>query len=393
MTPGIFFLALGYVLSQFYRSFLAVLAPVLGTEIGATATDLSFASGLWFLVFAAMQIPVGWALDHIGPRLTAALMLGFAGSGGAVVMATATTPFAIQAAMVLFGIAGAPILMASYYIFARLYPPTLFATLGGVIIGVGSIGNLAGAAPLAYAVGAFGWRGTMWALAGVALIVALALLVLLRDPPRAHAPEGEKGHLLGLLTKSGFLLLLPLMLFNYAPAAAIRGLWAGPYLGDVFGLGAIGIGRATLVMAIAMALGSFAYGPAERLLRSKKGVVLAGNLIGAGMCFLLWLAPDRSVLFATILFAGIGFFGASFPVLIAFGQRFMPAHLTGRGITLLNLFGVGGVGLMQFATGAFSKSVSETYATTPGFYGVLFLLFAITLFAGCIVFAFCRAES
>ncbi|MCZ8152827.1 MAG: MFS transporter, partial [Rhodobacteraceae bacterium] len=66
MIAGIAALVAAYVLSQFYRAFLAVLAPVLEVEIGAGAEDLAAASGLWFLVFAAMQIPVGSALDRVG---------------------------------------------------------------------------------------------------------------------------------------------------------------------------------------------------------------------------------------------------------------------------------------------------------------------------------------
>ena len=59
MKTGIACLVGAYVLSQFYRAFLAVLTPDLGRDLGATAGDLAWASGLWFLAFAAMQIPVG----------------------------------------------------------------------------------------------------------------------------------------------------------------------------------------------------------------------------------------------------------------------------------------------------------------------------------------------
>jgi hypothetical protein len=52
-----------------------------------------------------------------------------------------------------------------------------------------------------------------------------------------------------------------------------------------------------------------------------------------------------------ILFALIGIFGASYPIVISHGRSFLPAHLTGRGVTLLNLFGMGGAGVMQFASG------------------------------------------
>ena len=75
MRIGIAALILAYVLSQFYRAFLAVMTPVLKADLGLSAADLASASGWWFLAFAAMQIPIGSALDRIGPRLTAGVLL------------------------------------------------------------------------------------------------------------------------------------------------------------------------------------------------------------------------------------------------------------------------------------------------------------------------------
>ena len=82
MRLGLVLLCAGYVLSQFYRAFLAVLSQVLEADIGAGPEDLAFASGLWFLTFAAMQIPVGEALDRIGPRRTAATCCCWAAVAG-----------------------------------------------------------------------------------------------------------------------------------------------------------------------------------------------------------------------------------------------------------------------------------------------------------------------
>jgi MFS family permease len=385
---GILFLVFGYFLSQFYRSFLAVLTPVLSADLNATTADLSFASGIWFLTFAAMQIPVGWALDRFGPRVTSALMLAVGGGGGAVVFAMAQTPVMITVAMALFGVGGAPILMASYYIFARMYPHAMFATLGGAMIGFGSAGNLAGSAPLAWAVAAFGWRATMWGLAVAALLIAAALLAVLRDPPRTDDEAAAQGSVFSLFKDRNLLFIFPMMLVNYAAASGIRGLWAGPYLVDVFAMDSAGIGNVTLVMASAMAAGNFAYGPLERWVGSKKKVILTANLIGAGLCLILWALPDTSWMLSAVLFTGIGFFGATYAVIIAHGQLFLPKHLTGRGITLLNLFGIGGVGLTQLATSAMAKTGTPEYAATPAFYSDLFLVFALFLLAGCLVYAF-----
>lgn len=113
MTRGVALLGLGYVLSQFFRAFLAVLSPSLRVDLGATPEDLAFASGLWFFSFAAMQLPVGWALDTVGPRRTAASLLLVGGGGGAALFAVATQPLHINLAMVLIGIGCAPVLMGA----------------------------------------------------------------------------------------------------------------------------------------------------------------------------------------------------------------------------------------------------------------------------------------
>ena len=151
MNAGILLLTLSYVLSQFFRAFLAVLSEVLEADIGTTPDDLAFASGIWFLVFAACQIPIGAALDKIGPRRTAGWLFLIGAGGGAAVFAVATSAFHITLAMGLIGVGCAPVLMASFYIFARDYRPEQFGILASLIVGIGSLGNLGASYPMALA--------------------------------------------------------------------------------------------------------------------------------------------------------------------------------------------------------------------------------------------------
>lgn len=389
MRFGVFCLLLAYLLSQFYRAFLAVLAPALQADIGASATDLARASGLWFLAFAAMQIPVGWALDRIGPRRVAGGLLGVAGGGGALAFAAAQSPLAIDVAMVLIGIGCAPVLMASYYIFARVYPAALFATLAGAMVGTGTLGNLAASLPLALAVEAFGWRGALLVLGATTIAVAAALWIFVKDPPAV--PEGTpKGSLLDLLRLPALWLILPIAVVNYAPSAGIRGVWAGPYLADVFGMDATGIGEVTLLMGAAMVLGNFAYGPMDRLLRSRKWVIVGGNVLGTVCLSFLWLHPSGGIWTTAALLALIALFGASFPMIVAHGRSFIPAHLTGRGVTLLNLASMGGVALHQFI-GARVHAASTGPGVGPDApYSALFLYYALIMMAGCAIYLFSR---
>lgn len=386
MRAGIACLVLAYVMSQFYRAFLAVLTPVLKTDLGATAEDLSNASGLWFLTFAVAQLPVGWALDRIGPRLTVVVLFVLGGAGGAAVFAMAQGPGAISLAMALIGVGCAPVLMASYYIFARSFSPAVFGTLAGATVGFGSLGNILGSLPLAWAAEAFGWRACMWGLAGVTLIIAALVVMLVRDPPKVE--HHEKGSLLDLLKMPALWPVLIMMVVCYYPAAGLRGLWMGPYFADVYGADQSRIGLATLVMALAIVVGNFAYGPLDRILGTRKWLIMGGNLLCAACLLALWAFPDGGEWWSMAMLAGVGAFGASFPMVVTHGRAFVPPHLVGRGVTLLNLFGIGAVGIAQLITGRIHAAAPQEPASAP--YAALFLFFGVTLLIGLAVYAFAR---
>lgn len=388
MKRGLTILILAYVLSQFYRAFLPVLTKVLEQDIGTVPADLSFAAGIWFITFAAMQIPIGAALDSIGPRRTASVLFALGAGGGAFVFSQAQAPGHINIAMALIGIGCAPVLMASYFILARGFSVAMFATLAGAIIGIGSLGNLAGSAPLAWAVTSFGWRETMMGLAVLSLLVAVVIFVLVRDPERVVV--AQKGSVLDVLKMPALWPIFVMMLVNYAPAASMRGLWAGPYVADVFAASTETIGQVTFVMAVSMIIGSFAFGPMDRLLKTRKWVIFGGQVLGLLAMLGLFLAPDRSIIFSTGLLAVVGFSGSSFAVLVAHAKAFVPAHLTGRGVTLLNLFGIGGAGIAQFVTGPIHSYGVENFKQSYDPYTLIFGFFAILTTLGLIAYVFSK---
>jgi len=386
MQFGLILLCLAYVLSQFFRAFLAVLSGVLEQDLGAGPEDLALASSFWFLSFAAMQLPVGWALDHIGPRRTGSWLLLIGGGGGALLFAFASTPAHINIAMLLIGVGCSPVLMASYYIFAREYPPARFATLAALMLGVGSVGNLVASYPLALSTEMIGWRASLVGLSGLSIAVAVGMFFTVRDPVKMDG--AVKGSVFDLLKLPIMWAMLPLMFVNYAPAGALRGLWIGPYLRDVFGLNTAQIGQATLVMGVAMIAGTLAYGPMDRIFGTRKWVVFAGNFLGAVAILTLVAVIDVNLYLSVALIALVGILGGSFPVVIAHGRAFFPPHLVGRGVTLMNLFGIGGVGVMQFASGRIHPAYSGGDPAAP--YVAIFAFFGLSLLLGALIYLFSR---
>lgn len=388
---GLAALAIAYMLSQFYRTFLAVLSPSLFVDLGATKTDLSVASGAWFMAFALSQFLIGVGLDRYGPRRTAGVLLAVGGGGGAFLFAIADAPWVVTVAMVLIGAGCAPVLMAAMFIFAHAWSPARLAVLTSWTMGLGSLGNIIGASPLAAAAEMFGWRPVMAGLGVVTVAVAAVILLLVQDPEKTHGSDGGSGFsgYLELLRIKALWPIFPLMAVNYVPPAGIRGLWAGPYLADVYNLDALAIGQAVLFMAVAMSAGNFLYGPLDTILRTRKWVALVGNSLVLAALVFLAVNPMAGVSASTLALIVIGLAGASFGLLMAHGRAFMPAHLTGRGITLLNFISISTVGLTQFVSGAVVEA--NTVPGNPGAaYSPLFWFYAAMVGFSLLIYLWSR---
>ena len=383
MRVGIVLLCLAYVISQFFRNFLAVLSEQLYLDIGATSDDLAFAMGFWFLTFSLMQIPVGTALDKIGPKLTGSFIFLLGGAGGSVIFALATTPLHITISMGLIGLGCSPVLMVSYYIFARMYDPKIFASLAATMIGLGSIGNLAGAAPLVFATDLFGWRSTMLGLGVVSFFISVGLFLFVENP--TISKNIKKGSFIDLLKISNLWFIFPLVLIHYAPVAGIRGLWIGPYINDTFS-GDGNLAFATTAMSLSMIAGTFAYGPMDRIFGTRKWIIFIGSSISLVSIVSLAILEQITFGVSVSLFCVLGFFGMSYHLMIAHGRSFSPEHLTGRCVTLLNMFAIGGAGLFQFSSGRIFRFSVETGGSTSAAYTTIFLFYASSLFIGLVLY-------
>jgi len=385
---GIVALCMGYVLSQFYRAFLAVLTPVLKTDIGMDETQLAYASGAWFLAFALFQFPIGMLLDTVGPKRTAGFIFTVFSGVGIFLFAFATSAYAIIIAMALIGIGCSPALMAPFYIFAREYSPAKLSTLVSVFIAVGTLGNIAGSEPLAAAVEIFGWRVTAQGLGIITLIVGVAILVFARDPAKLQR-TGEEGGYGELFRIKELWPIFAICLVGYVAAAGLRGLWIGPFHADVYGYSTLQIGRATLYMSIALALGTLCYGPVDRILDSRKITVLIGNGITLALCIYMATGPQISPQLGTAIFVAIGFFGASYAVQMAHGRSFLPPHLTGRGVTLLNFCSIGGAGFFQWISGPVVEA-GKVAGNPQAQYDGLFLFYACIMGVAVLIYSFSK---
>jgi len=391
-------LILFYMVSQFLRNSIGVIAPDLAAELGMSASEIGVLSSVFFLVFASAQLPLGIALDRFGPRRCMLACAGIA-VAGAIVFAQARTPTGLIVGRILLGLGSSSSFMAPLALYAKRFPPERFATLTGLQLGLGSFGTLFATAPLAWASAAFGWRDSFLAVGLLSAIIAVLVWWVVREESRPAAgvasanktPENWRDSVAGIVEVvriPGFGPLFLMHLTAYSSFALVVGLWGGPYLTHIYGFGLKDRGDLLLLAAVAQIVGSLLWGPTDRLFGNHKIPVLFGALATAA---LLGLVAAIGTFSSPMLIVWLIVFGATCaytPVLIGHGRSLFPPHLVGRGITLLNMGTIGGVFVAQSISGVvidfFPKSADGAYALDA--YRVVFGLQSAAIALGCLTY-------
>ena len=351
-------LCAAYTVSQFYRGSTAVIAPELMRDLGLSAEALGVLTGGFFLAFGATQIPLGVLLDRFGPRRTIAGMLVFA-VAGSLIFAAAPTPTVLTLGRALIGVGCAAVFMGSVVVCARWFPPDRFATAAAVVLAVGGAGNLMAATPLAYVSEQIGWRGTFVAMAGITAALALLVFAVVRDAPPGHPYHARRRESLGatmrglreVFANRRLPFIVAMSFVAYASMATVLALWAGPYLNDVHGLDGVARGNVLLLTACAMITGTLCYGPLDRLLDTRKGIVCGGALATISVPAALAAVPAPPLWLVVALLALLGLVGTYSVMVMAHGRACFPERLVGRAVTVVNFANFTGVAVMQMVAG------------------------------------------
>src|SRR6516165_5131028 len=100
--------AAGHYLSYLFRTINAFISSQLTSDLALGAADLGLLTSVYFLTFAAAQIPIGILLDRYGPRRVESALLVVA-AGGAVLFGAAQgfVPLVLARALIGLGVAAA----------------------------------------------------------------------------------------------------------------------------------------------------------------------------------------------------------------------------------------------------------------------------------------------
>jgi len=180
--------AFNYFLSALLRAVVATLAPEFARELNLGAADLGLLAGAYFLGFASMQLPLGWALDRYGARrvLLSFLVLAVLGCIG---FAVARSFGQLVVARLMIGLGVSASLMAPLAAFMRMYERPIQLRLNSWMLMSGSLGMVASTLPVQMLLPVAGWRGLFWA---VAAALAIGMIGVAVATPRTGSADSAR---------------------------------------------------------------------------------------------------------------------------------------------------------------------------------------------------------
>ncbi len=344
-------------LSQWARTLPAVIAGGVTAEFGLSEAGLAAATAMVHLGFAVGQVPSGVALDRVGPRRTATVLLAIA-TAGLALTAAAPGAWSLALGQFLTGLGCSGVFMAGLMVAAQLLPPDRFGQIAGLMPALSGIGLLASGTPSAWLVAIAGWRAAPAAAAGAGVLCLIAAWRLV--PPLRPARAGQRGlgaeclDVLMLVASPGLRAPIVLAFVGYPATLALRGLWAGPWLTDRLGFGLVQTGNVLAGLSVVMSLAPALFGWLDRHLRGRAGVMGLAHLAAAASLAWLPLAGGRAAPDIAAM-ALVGMLIGSHVLLYPMTREAAPEGGTGKALSAVNLSFFVGLVVLQPLSGLVAR--------------------------------------
>lgn len=340
-----------YMLAFFHRMAPTVLSSELQRDFMATGAELGTLAASYFYAYTLMQIPAGVLADTLGARRV--VMIGGLLAGcGALLFGMAPSLDLAVAGRFLVGLGVSVIFLAVLKFCAQWFYDHQWATMTGLTILLGNVGAMLGAAPLAWALGILSWRTIFYLLGGLSLVLAILVWIFVRNRPQdvglpsMRELEGKSSHaaiqghwLTGLLevvrNRDTWLAFMTSfgqggMFFTFA------GLWAGPFMRDIYGLSRSSAANHATMLLIGFAAGSMLIGIlSDRLGRRRPALLI--YFVG---CLAAWLPIQMAwplPLWGSLpLFFCIGFLATGYTITLASAKELNHPALSGMATGVVN---------------------------------------------------------
>lgn len=292
-------------------------------------------SGLYYLGYAAMHIPLGILLDKYGPKwvLPACILLTVI---GLLPLLYAENYIYPNIGRLMIGMGSSAAILGVFKILRMAFPEDKFTLLLGFTVTIGLVGAIYGGLPVNYFMHAVGVETVLNTIILVGVLLAIASFIVI--PPLS---KSEKQHSLiaDIKTVLGNPLIIGICLFAgmmVGPLEGFADVWGKEYLKSVYRLNDNLAASLPSLLFFGMGIGAPLLSWMATKTNAYFGFIITSAIV-MGAAFVLLLTGQLPVFSLTPLFLIVGFFCAYQIIAIYKASTYVKEELVGLTTACANM--------------------------------------------------------
>lgn len=327
----------------------SVMIPLLMRDFKIDEEAIGFLTSIFFYPYLIFQVPGGMLVDRYGARQVLLWgMILFA--VGCLWFAHATFFGLAGVGRAVMGLASAPFVAAALYIAANWFSTVRFAFVVGLTEMLAMIGAAAGEPSLAAVVTRVGWRDTMVICAALGVVLALVVVIFVRNTPSKRQSELLKldnppalmteGVVRGFIKSIKQPQLWLIGLFGgltFAMLPAFAGLWVIPTLQRVFHITLETAALAGSVTFIGAVIGTPFWGWLSGLFYRRRLIMMIATVLNIIVTAIFIYVPHLSLWFVFVVLGVMGFLTGVYVLIFAMTREITDRSIRGSAMGFTNM--------------------------------------------------------
>lgn len=313
-----------------------IIMPELMSKFQIDAAVFGQFSGLYYLGYAGMHIPIGLMLDRLGPRIvmTVSILCTVLGMMPLIFSDVWIYP---SLGRVLIGMGSSGAILGVFKVIRMGFPESHFTRMLGVSVTIGLLGAIYGGQPVQFLLQSWGWEATLKMIGLAGLILAAAIYFVLPAQDSQKINQGNIwGDLKALCSKGKVFLICILGGLMVGPLEGFADAWGTSFLKTVYDLNEGVAAGMPSFMFLGMCFGA----PIIGYLAEKMGsyfamILICAVLMAAAFLYLLFGHPPSSIL--PFLFSFVGVLCAYQIIVIYKATTYVPERLAAVTNALANM--------------------------------------------------------
>ena len=148
-----------------------------------TAEGIGLLGAAYYIAYTPMQLPVGILMDCFGARILLTIATLFCAIGS-FIFSLSTQYSVLFISRFIIGLGSAFAWVGLIFLISHWFASKKTALMVGLGSSVGVLGGIFGQGPLAYIIQTIGYQKTLWILGIVGVILAVLILIFVKDDPK-----------------------------------------------------------------------------------------------------------------------------------------------------------------------------------------------------------------